>query len=60
MNYKAFCDEISNYYLNQNDADAQTFSQLVCPILDAAVTDDMSAYARKVLQYEVISQQCIG
>ena len=58
MNFKAFREELTEFYWNQVNNMADAFCTKIFGILDAAVSPEMSSYQRKLLQYTTIAQQC--
>lgn len=58
MSYQAFRDELSHFYLEEVDERAEKFRREIYAELDQRVTDSMTGYQRKVLQYETIAERC--
>jgi len=58
MDFEEFCRELTDFYWNKIDGMADAFKDKLFPILDAAVTPQMSACQRKVLQYKTITEAC--
>ncbi len=58
MDFNAFKQEISDFYQRRVDEMADAFRDKVIPQLDAAVTEDMTGFERKVLQYRTITEAC--
>jgi len=58
MDFDAFRQELTDFYQNKIDSMADAFREKLFPVLDAAVTPQMSAFRRKALQYKTITEAC--
>lgn len=58
MDFVAFRQELTDFYWNQVDDMADTFRAKMFSVLDASVRPTMTAFARKVLQYKTIAENC--
>ena len=58
MGYETLREELKAFYWQDNRVEpAKTFAEKCFAILDAAVTEDMSVTAQKLLQYRVIVRE---
>ena len=58
MDFAKLRQTFTDFYQGRADALADAFRERVYPLLDAAVTTEMSGYARKALQYRTIAAAC--
>ena len=57
MAYESFRKEMTDYYFNHANDNAEAFCARVLPLMDAEYRDGMSAYEMKALQYRVIADE---
>lgn len=57
MLYESFRKEMTDYYYNHANDNAEAFCARVLPLMDAEYHDGMSAYAMKALQYRIIADE---
>lgn len=57
MPYESFRKEMTDYYFNHANDNAEAFCARVLPLMDAEYRDGMSAYEMKALQYRVIADE---
>ena len=50
MSYQAFREEMTGYYFNRADENAENFLQSTLPLMDERYSDGMSAFEMKAMQ----------